>query len=150
LGSQQRRTPITHSISRKRNLSTKGLIIMNDQLQAQLAQILAQIMVSVGEVKDYSLTQLPDIAQQYITYGIWKTGITSALLFILVIVSTFVIRFGIKLCRQGELAGVLATMISFTVGLSSLIGFFHNLHSFILVMTAPKVWFIMEIKNLLS
>lgn len=50
---------------------------MNDQLQAQLSQILAQIMVSVGEVKDFSVAQLPDIAQQYITYGIWKVGITS-------------------------------------------------------------------------
>ena len=123
---------------------------MNDQLQAQLTQILAQIVVSVGEVKDYSLTQLPDIAQQYITYGIWKTGIASAFLFILVIVSAFVIRFGIKLCRQEEEAGILITMIPFTVGLFSLLGFIHNLHSFILVMTAPTVWFILEIKNLLS
>lgn len=123
---------------------------MNDQLQAQLAQILAQIMVSVGEVKDYSLTQLPDIAQQYINYGIWKNGITSALLFILVIVSAFIIRFGIKLCRQEEEAGIPLVMFPSFLGLLCLMGFIDNLHSFILVMTAPKVWFILEIKNLLS
>jgi hypothetical protein len=123
---------------------------MDDQLQAQLAQIFAQIMISVGEVKDFSLAELPDIAQQYINYGIWKTGITSALLSILVIVSAFIIRFGIKLCRNGEEAGIPTTMISFAVGLFSLVGFISNLHSFILVTTAPKVWFILEIKNLLS
>jgi hypothetical protein len=123
---------------------------MDDQLQAQLAQIFVQIMISVGEVKDFSLAELPDIAQQYINYGIWKTGITSALLSILVIVSAFIIRFGIKLCRNGEEAGIPTTMISFAVGLFSLVGFISNLHSFILVMTAPKVWFILEIKNLLS
>ena len=123
---------------------------MNDQLQAQVTQILAAIMTSVGEVKDFSLTELPDIAQQYINYGIWKTGITSVVLFILVIISAFVIRFGIKLCMDDEEAGIPTTMISFTVGLFSLMGLFDNLHSFILAMTAPKVWFILEIKNLLS
>ena len=123
---------------------------MNDQLQAQLAQIFAQIMTSVGEVKDFSLAELPDIAQQYINYGIWKTGITSALLLVLLIVSAFIITFGIKLCRNSEEAGIPITMISFSVGLFSLIGFITSLHSFILAMTAPKVWFILEIKNLLS
>jgi hypothetical protein len=123
---------------------------MNDQLQAQISQILAAIMTSVGEVKDFSLGELPDIAQQYINYGIWKTGITSVVLFILVIISAFVLRFGIKLFRDSEEAGIPVTMFSFVIGLFSLLGLFHNLHCFILVMTAPKVWFILEIKNLLS
>lgn len=123
---------------------------MNDQLQAQVSQILAAIMTSVGEVKDFSLGELPDIAQQYINYGIWKTGITSAVLFILVIISAFVLKFGIKLLGDSEEAGIPVTMFSLVIGLFSLLGGFHNLHSFILVMTAPKVWFILEIKNLLS
>ena len=40
---------------------------MNDELQSQLAQILNQITTSISEAKDFSVSQLPDIAQQYIT-----------------------------------------------------------------------------------
>ena len=124
---------------------------MNDQLQAQLSQILAQIMVSVGEVKDFSVAQLPDIAQQYITYGIWKVGITSVVLFVVVIASIFTLRSGFKNLRHNnDEVGIPLTMFSFVVALLSVIGFVNNLHSFILVMTAPKVWFILEVKNLLS
>lgn len=124
---------------------------MNDQLQAQLSQILAQIMVSVGEVKDFSVSQLPDIAQQYITYGIWRTGITSVVLFVVVIASIFTLRSGFKKLRHNnDEVGIPLTMFSFVVALLSAVGFVNNLHSFILVMTAPKVWFILEVKNLLS
>jgi hypothetical protein len=123
---------------------------MNDQLQAQLAQILAQIMVSVGEVKDFSVAQLPDIAQQYITYGIWNTGISSVILFFVVIASIFVGKSGIKDLKNNYEVGIPKTMLSSVLGLFSAIGFIHNLNSFILVMTAPKVWFILEVKNLLS
>jgi hypothetical protein len=52
---------------------------MNEQLQAQLSQVLAQIMVSVGEVKNFSVAQLPDIVQQYIQYGIYSSILYSAI-----------------------------------------------------------------------
>lgn len=122
---------------------------MNDQLQAQISQILAQIMVSVGEVKDFSVQQLPDIAQQYINYGIWTSGIYSVICFI---ISVAIIILGYKCLKraQDDDDYIPAFMIPFFLGVLSIAAFFHNLHNFILVMTAPKVWFILELKNLLS
>ena len=123
---------------------------MNDQLQAQLSQVLAQIMISVGEVKDFSVSQLPDIAHQYITYGIWKTGITSVGLFIVIIPLIFIMKSGIKDLRNNHEIGFPKVFVALSLGLITTIFFIENLHSFILVMTAPKVWFILEVKNLLS
>lgn len=123
---------------------------MNDQLQAQISQIIAQIMVSVGEVKDFSMSQLPDIAQQYITYGIWKTGITSVILFIVIIAMFFVAKSGIEDLNRGDDIGMLKTIFPIPVGVISVIGLIENIHSFILVMTAPKVWFLLEIKNIIN
>lgn len=124
---------------------------MNDQLQAQLSQVLAQIMVSVGEVKDFSVSNLPDIAQQYITYGIWKTGITSVILFIVSILPIFIVKSGVKDLRNNDDGiGMPKVLCSIPVAIISVVGLIENLHSFILVMTAPKVWFILEVKNLLS
>lgn len=123
---------------------------MNDQLQAQISQIIAQIMVSVGEVKDFSMSQLPDIAQQYITYGVWKTGITSVVLFIVIIATFFIAKSGIKDLNHGDEIGMFKTIFPIPVGLISVIGLIENIHSFILVMTAPKVWFLLEIKNIIN
>lgn len=123
---------------------------MNDQLQAQLSQVLAQIMISVGEVKDFSVSNLPDIAQQYITYGIWKTGITSAILFIATIPLIFIMKSGIEDLKDNEEIGIPKVMIPGVLGALTVGFFIENIHSFILVMTAPKVWFILEVKNLLS
>lgn len=123
---------------------------MNDQLQAQLSQVLAQIMVSVGEVKDFSVSNLPDIAQQYITYGIWKTGIASVIFFVAIIPLFFVAKSGVKDLRNSEEIGFPKVMFSTFGVVLSMCFFIDNLHSFILVMTAPKVWFILEVKNILS
>ena len=123
---------------------------MNDQLQAQLSQVLAQIMVSVGEVKDFSVSNLPDIAQQYINYGIWKTGITSVILFILTIPLIFIVKSGIEDLGNDKEIGIPKVMVPIVLGVLTVGFFIDNLHSFILVMTAPKVWFILEVKNLLS
>lgn len=123
---------------------------MNDQLQAQLSQVLAQIMVSVGEVKDFSVSNLPDIAQQYITYGIWSTGIASVFFFVAIIPLFFVAKSGVKDLRNSEEIGFFKVMFSTFGVVLSMCFFIDNLHSFILVMTAPKVWFILEVKNILS
>lgn len=58
---------------------------METELQNQIASILAIISNSVQEVKDFTVSQLPDIAQQYITYGIWN-GVFSVLFFSVIFV----------------------------------------------------------------
>jgi hypothetical protein len=42
---------------------------MNEQLQVQMASILASIQEATGKASDFAMGQLPDIAQQYLTYG---------------------------------------------------------------------------------
>ena len=131
---------------------------MNDELQSQLSQILNQITTSIGEAKDFSVSQLPDVAQQYITYGVRVhlfQAIISAVVFLLLL------KFSLGLYRKSKETknqGILSPsgdyfMGSFFVGLFSILPFSNlmsHVHDLILIASAPKVWFILEIKNLIS
>lgn len=122
---------------------------MNEQLQAQLTQVLSAIMTSVGEVKDFSVAQLPDIAQQYITYGIWVSSfwvVVSVLAAIIFWVCVY--RIFSKYGLYDDRNEIVVPFIGF--GIFSIISVLVNLHNLILVTTAPKVWFILEIKNLIN
>lgn len=122
---------------------------MNEQLQAQLAQVLSAIMTSVGEVKDFSVAQLPDIAQQYITYGIVMSSVWVVVSLIAIIILLTIIY---KLFRRwnGESDWIMFVAFPIALLFPTGLAFFENLHNLILVLTAPKVWFILEIKNLIS
>lgn len=122
---------------------------MNEQLQAQLAQVLSAIMTSVGEVKDFSVAQLPDIAQQYITYGIWVNSFWVVVSGLAAIISwVCVYRIFNKYGLSDDRNTISIPFIGFGIILIGV--FLNNLHNLILVTTAPKVWFILEIKNLIN
>lgn len=124
---------------------------MNEQLQAQITQILSQIMVSVGEVKDFSVAQLPDIAHQYITYGIWSNAFYAVFFGLVVIVCMGLGWSIIKYCidkNDGE-AFPAIVFLGF-ISIFAFLAFFDKVHDLIMVLTAPKVWFLLELKNLLS
>jgi len=125
---------------------------MNEQLQAQITQILSQIMVSVGEVKDFSVAQLPDIAQQYITYGLWSNAFQAVFLGLVIIVC---IGLGLsinKYCNDNkdEEGLFFAISIPGVFGLLAFFIFISKINNLIMILTAPKVWFLLELKNLLS
>lgn len=42
---------------------------MNDQLQSNLIEILDSIQTATGRAADFTMSQLPDVAQQYVVYG---------------------------------------------------------------------------------
>lgn len=42
---------------------------MKDELQTKLVEILTSIQNAAGKAGDFAMTQLPDIAQQYVAYG---------------------------------------------------------------------------------
>ena len=122
---------------------------MNEQLQAQITQILASIMTSVGEVKDFSVSQLPDIAQQYINYGIWSSSFYAAIYVIVLIVCFLVGRKIIALMqRDEEMLLLMAPVI--VVAFFTAFALLDSIHNLILVLTAPKVWFLLELKELIS
>ena len=124
---------------------------MDSQLQAQVTTILTQIATSVGELKDYSVEQLPDIAQQYITYGIWSSSIYLGTSIVSLIICSILLNKAIRNFNKwdAEVVGALLGS-SLAIGVISICTFFDHLHKFILVTTAPKVWFILELKNLIS
>jgi hypothetical protein len=134
---------------------------MNDQLQAQLSDILAQITTSVSQVADFSVAQLPEIAQQYITYGVWSN------IFTVVIQIVILIGLGIlitKCIKKGQQVNKESRSYYNTGGDGYFIGavflgifafgdimfFIDTARNLILALTAPKVWFILEIKDLIS
>jgi hypothetical protein len=124
---------------------------MNEQLQAQITQILSQIMVSVGEVKDFSVAQLPDIAQQYITYGLWANAFYAVFSGMVVIVCVGLGWGIIKYANDEEDGDVFVGFpILFAMGFVSFFILLDKIHNLIMVLTAPKVWFLLELKNLLS
>ena len=124
---------------------------MNDQLQAQITTILAQIATSIGELKDYSVEQLPDIAQQYITYGIWINSIYAGISLVFLIICSIAVYKGLRnFAKWSEDLIVICLGLGCGLGLISMFTFFNKLHNLILVTTAPKVWFILELKNLIS
>jgi hypothetical protein len=124
---------------------------MNEQLQAQITQILSQIMVSVGEVKDFSVAQLPDIAQQYITYGLWSNvfhAVFSGLVFIVCVgLGWSIVKFSVK-TNDDEV--MIFIMLPIAMGFVSFLILISKIHNLIMILTAPKVWFLLELKNLLS
>jgi len=124
---------------------------MNDQLQAQITTILAQIATSIGELKDYSVEQLPDIAQQYITYGIWINSIYLGISLVFSIICSILVYKAFRnLGKWGDEYVFPCAVFGCGVGIISMVIFFDKLHNLILVTTAPKVWFILELKNLIS
>lgn len=124
---------------------------MNDQLQAQLTQILSSISTSVGEFKDFSVVQLPDIVQQYITYGIWINVVTlliSGVIFITL--ASIAYRYFKKFERTGDDYYLMISIPSGFFALPAGAFFCSSVMDLILVKTAPKVWFILQIKDLIS
>lgn len=125
---------------------------MNEELQKQLAQVISSIATSVGEVKDFSVSQLPDIAQQYINYGIVSSAAWVVLCAIIAAVSIKVLIFSFKKLNEpyDNEAYISVSIFSFFGTALSTFFFLVNLHDLILVLTAPKVWFILQIKELFA
>jgi hypothetical protein len=125
---------------------------MNEELQKQLAQVISSIATSVGEVKDFSVSQLPDIAQQYINYGIVSSATWVVLCVIIAAVSIKVLIFSFKKLNEPYVneAYIPVSFFSFIGTALSTFFFFVNVHDLIMVLTAPKVWFILQIKELFA
>lgn len=53
---------------------------MNEELQSKLVEVLTGISEGVAQAKDFAIEQLPDVAQQYIMFGmVWETALFVAL-----------------------------------------------------------------------
>lgn len=122
---------------------------MNEQLSKQASEILTQILSSVKDVSDFSMKQLPDIAQQYIFYGLISNSLAVILLTTVLIINSWWIKKRIPVTVwDSEFIPLIVVPIMLNILIGPL--WWLRLQSLILNISAPKVWLILEIKNLLS
>lgn len=136
-------------------------LIMERELQLQLANVLKIIVDNVSAATDFSLSQLPDIAQEYIAYGFWSgllgVIIPGAIVFFLIAAW---ISFGVYLHKidyvtsYNTMDAEGAAFILFLFSILVIIGCFFllwgHVNELILNISAPKMWFLIKIKDLLS
>lgn len=134
---------------------------MEDELQGKLVEILASIQSATGKAADFTMGQLPDIAQQYVAYGMvlhtTQLAISVAIFAFGVVLAT---RFGFMNTKAvhrggfqdgdwhgGRVVAAIAGSISALVGLIATI---NTTQSAALVWFAPKVWLIKELAQLVK
>ena len=122
---------------------------MNEQLSKQASEILTLILSSMKDVSDFSMKQLPDIAQQYIFYGLISNSIAVILLTTVLIINSWWIK---RLIPHTDWDEDSVPLMLIPIFLNALMGalWVQKIHSLILNISAPKVWLILEFKNLLS
>lgn len=128
---------------------------MKEELQLKLVEILTSIQSAAGKASDFALSELPDIAQSYLTYG--RVEVTAWLLLAL-----FLVGYGIHICGRagkevskpmaqqndaimifGGISGIASVVVGFIVLMATISNFF-------LVWFAPKVWLLKELAHLLK
>ena len=124
---------------------------MNDQLQGKLVEILTGIQSAVKASGDFAASQLPDIAQQYITYG-RAANTVDAVLFLLA--SAILARFAYKQLHNewddSNPEGQALIVLSSAACVLMLILFLCRLRDVMLVWFAPKVWLIEKMASLVG
>lgn len=123
---------------------------MKEELQTKLVEILGSIQTAAGKAGDFAMTQLPDIAQQYVVYGRATTTIMTVL-GLMVMGATFVA--GKKawnyFLKEGDdpFPVVIFGVIGFALGGMMVAS---NGSQALLVWLAPKVWLLKEIATLIK
>lgn len=129
---------------------------MNDELQAQVATILKQFSDGISTVGDVAMKELPDIAQQYVTYGFIKgiLGVTISGAFLIAMICTTIWAVKRILNTIDDYDGgaryIPFIVVPLPLALFSSFEFYSNVENLILNITAPKLWLLLEIKNLVS
>jgi hypothetical protein len=123
---------------------------MQEELQGKLVEILTQNQSTVGQAKDFTLQQLPDIAQSYIYYGMAYSVVWTLIGLGLCYLSYFFYK---KTQEPRNSWGDDKITEGFVSAISGLIGVIitaGTLQNLLLVWFAPKVWLLKEIAVLLK
>jgi hypothetical protein len=129
---------------------------MNEELQSKLVEVLTGISEGVSQAKDFAIEQLPDVAQQYIMFGmIWETTLLGFLI-AASILCVWVLVWGIKKLvgktstYSEENAGFFAALISGCA--LAFIGSFTiaQIKPVLLVWFAPKLYLLQGIAGLVK
>ncbi len=120
---------------------------MNDELKNKSVEILTQIQQAVQSGAEVVGQQIPDIARQYVVYGMaWNWSM--ALFFAVMIGAVWLIaRAAAKRCKECAFDWYMTAALC---SLVLLIPFFLYLRDALLVTLAPKVWLVKEIADLIE
>ena len=132
---------------------------MNSELQTQLASVLAAIQRATSASADFALTQLPDIAQQYVMYGrvssLWTTTALLAAAAAMLYVSRWayknpwyedeIYRADRKQRAEGNLV-----VIFFTAAMGTALLLIAVTTINWMVWVAPKVWLLRELARMVG
>lgn len=136
---------------------------MNEELQSKLADVLGGISEAVVQTKDFAVEQLPDVAMQYVYFGLaWHGFSVAALLLFVVAVVVGWVKF-LKWAKQvdeqglrngwteiGEMAVVPLLLLTGLTSIPALIMFTHQAYYLLMALFAPKIYLIQGIAELLK
>lgn len=129
---------------------------MNDELQNKLAEVLGGIAEGVTQAKDFAVEQLPDVAQQYIMFGIvWETA-AFVMLAVATGLFTWMVLRGWKLWSDDESShhdadkGQMMMMFGSIPGIFTAISSIVQLKAVLLVWFAPKLYLLQGIAGLVK
>ena len=116
---------------------------MKEELQNKAVEILTSIQTTVSEAKGFTLAQLPDIANQYITYGIVSNVAYSVGALTLTAVCLWITYRLLKNNEEAFMYFICADIVCIAI-------FMKVLEETIMVIFAPKVWLILELSKLIK
>ena len=116
---------------------------MKEELQNKAVEILTSLQTTVSEAKGFTLTQLPDVANQYISYGIVNNVIHSVGALTLTAVCCWLAYLSLK--KESESFIIFICPAIFFAAI-----FLKGLEETIMVIFAPKVWLILELSKLIK
>ena len=129
---------------------------MNDELQNKLAEVLGGIAEGVTQAKDFAVEQLPDVAQQYIMFGmVWETA-AFVMLVAATVVCGWMFLHGWKLANDDEASygdadrGPIMMIFGSIAGGTTAVFCLVQLKAVLLVWFAPKLYLLQGIAGLVK
>lgn len=125
---------------------------ISSQFEGKVVEILTSMQTAVGHAADFTMTQLPDIAQSYLMFGRAKE--TLIILFLIMIMGTslFLLKKGLSIksdTYEEENKKVTCFVTSAVLCICVLPFFFMRIEKFLMVWFAPKVWLLIEIAGII-
>jgi hypothetical protein len=120
---------------------------MKEELQGRLVEILTSIQNSTGKAADFAMAELPDIAQQYLSFGrLFETFmlvILTVIIGLLVWGTVWIVKNANQIDKPAAIVPVIFLFIFFIFWCA-------QLKDVLMVWLAPKVWLITELAKLIK
>jgi len=123
---------------------------MNDELQSKLVEVLTGISEGVAQAKDFAIEQLPDVAQQYIMFGmVWETSLLVIFAVLITLIAFGMWKIWVSDNLEFEAGAGLIVFGAFSE-IALLFAFIFQLKPVLLVWFAPKLYLLQGIAGLVK